>query len=509
MNQENTNTLQNEEYASNLFISKIMRNTFLVMIVVFILNLTGVFIIDQSAMLFSFLANIVLLLSPTLLVNGLKLNHPSLKYIFVIFSTIMVSIMIITMSWHAMILFLYPMCLASIYFSEKLNYVAMVLSTITFSISQIIANKMNYTADLNLYEPHRLYLFGVLPRALGLIAMSFAFISLNKRTSAMQRNLINADEQVSLLDNMKKMKEKSLDVSDYLLHAVDKLSNVSQTNSAINTNIAANTAAVTDGAKTTVEQLSEVSSHMSHISKSMESLVSGTVHISEKSDEVENLTKANQDNISIVIQEMKQIQKSSDESKDMIKRLTEKSNQINQIVDVITGISSQTNLLALNAAIEAARAGEHGKGFSVVAEEIRGLSEQTRLAVEDIKLIIDEVIHNSTMAAASMDQSSHFVNNGLTLIEHTAASTAQTKEAATTMHDEVLDITNATKEVSVASEQISRIIHKVENISSENQNALELVKADTTKELAEMNALIDLVTEIQHISDELNQLVNQ
>lgn len=71
--------------------------------------------------------------------------------------------------------------------------------------------------------------------------------------------------------------------------------------------------------------------------------------------------------------------------------LEHKSNDITNIIDAITSISSQTNLLALNASIEAARAGEAGRGFAVVAEEIRQLSEQTKSATENIKGLVEEI----------------------------------------------------------------------------------------------------------------------
>lgn len=90
-------------------------------------------------------------------------------------------------------------------------------------------------------------------------------------------------------------------------------------------------------------------------------------------------------------QQMMVINNAVKQSAKTVQELGNNSEQIGEIVEVITAISRQTNLLALNAAIEAARAGEHGRGFAVVAEEVRKLAEQSQSAAQKITLIVSEI----------------------------------------------------------------------------------------------------------------------
>ncbi len=91
-------------------------------------------------------------------------------------------------------------------------------------------------------------------------------------------------------------------------------------------------------------------------------------------------------------------------------QLKKKSDEVRGITDIILGISSQTNLLALNASIEAARAGDQGRGFTVVAEEIRGLAEQTRQETENISGLLEELAKEAQTVTEKVEHSVRLSN---------------------------------------------------------------------------------------------------
>ncbi len=100
-----------------------------------------------------------------------------------------------------------------------------------------------------------------------------------------------------------------------------------------------------------------------------------------------------------------------------VQSIDARMSEIGNIINVITGITNQTNLLALNAAIEAARAGEHGRGFSVVADEVRGLAGRTAEAAQDIKSMIQGLQQETQIAVSFMESGVEDVDQSLKLTE--------------------------------------------------------------------------------------------
>jgi len=107
--------------------------------------------------------------------------------------------------------------------------------------------------------------------------------------------------------------------------------------------------------------------------------------------------------IELAIAQMGKIETTVNSSAQVVSKLGERSKEIGQIVATISGIAGQTNLLALNAAIEAARAGEQARGFTVVAEEVRKLAEQSQEATKKIAVLIGEIQGDTDNAVVAMN----------------------------------------------------------------------------------------------------------
>lgn len=149
----------------------------------------------------------------------------------------------------------------------------------------------------------------------------------------------------------------------------------------------------------------------------------------------------------------------------VITDLESNTQSINQILSTIQEIAEQTNLLALNAAIEAARAGEQGRGFAVVADEVRVLSQRTHGSTEEIRNMIETLQSNTKLAVNSMQSSTSLADTSVDYAQQAADSLAAITDAITEINDMALQIASAAEEQRAVSEDISRNTQGIKDAS--------------------------------------------
>ena len=134
------------------------------------------------------------------------------------------------------------------------------------------------------------------------------------------------------------------------------------------------------------------------------------------------------------------VRETSDQATTTMSGLGARSDAIEEIVQVITGIATQTNLLALNAAIEAARAGEHGRGFAVVADEVGKLAEESQRAASSIASLIAEIQSETKAAVEVVRTRAQRTEQGAATVTPARAAFAQIGEHVTDITEQVQGI---------------------------------------------------------------------
>ncbi len=215
-----------------------------------------------------------------------------------------------------------------------------------------------------------------------------------------------------------------------------------------------------------------------------------------------NIANSGAKDVQFTKQAMEAISNKVRESANQIAKLHVQVEEIGNIIIFIDNISRQTNLLALNAAIEAARAGEFGKGFTVVAEEVRNLAEQTGEASKNIVQIITKLQNEMALASMTMQEGIEEVDKGSGVIENTTKSFGNIRIEADKVVDVVKDFTKIVEDLSKGMNSIESSINQVSSVSQETASGTQTVLASTEEQQSAIH-------QISESTEKLNQMVSQ
>lgn len=229
--------------------------------------------------------------------------------------------------------------------------------------------------------------------------------------------------------------------------------------------------------------------------------------VAAASEQSERAAESGSEQISMAVTKMNQIQQDVSQATQKIHALGEKSRQIGQIVDVITGIAGQTNLLALNAAIEAARAGEQGRGFAVVADEVRKLAEQSEAAAREIAGIIQAIQVETVETVTAIDKGGREVAAGVEVVESSGAAFKEIYTAVKNVRDEVVRIVALTEEQQRRSTQVENAVHDIADAARLNAAGAEQVAAASQEQNASVQEIAAASAGLAQMASELQQAV--
>jgi twitching motility protein PilJ len=169
------------------------------------------------------------------------------------------------------------------------------------------------------------------------------------------------------------------------------------------------------------------------------------------------------------------------ETSKRIKRLGESSQEIGEIVDLISDITEQTNVLALNAAIQAASAGEAGRGFSVVAEEVQRLAERSADATKQIGALVKMIQSDTHDAVAAMEKSTLGVVEGAKLSEVSGQSLKEIERVSNELATLINSISVSTQVQTEMASEVASVMQDIMNITEQTTEGTRLSSESAAK----------------------------
>lgn len=296
-------------------------------------------------------------------------------------------------------------------------------------------------------------------------------------------------------DELGQLNQAFKEMTNMLRNSISELKQaVSRLSSSAN-EILASTTQVASGAAETSISISETTTTVEEVRQAAQLSSQKAQNVSSNAQIV---AKASQEGQQAVIDTMTGYELTGKQMELIAKTiisLSEQSQTIGGIIASVTDISNQSNLLSVNAAIEAVKAGDEGKGFTIVAQEIKILAEQSKQATLQVRTILSDVQRATSNAAIAVEQGSKAVDSGTKLAQKAGNSIQALAETSNEAVQATVQIEASSQQQVVGMEQISIAMENINNAGLQN--------------LTSMKELEAAAQDLSNLGKKLNELIDQ
>lgn len=305
-----------------------------------------------------------------------------------------------------------------------------------------------------------------------------------------------------LVGTIKKVAEQSAEQSNILFSSVEA-------NNENALGITKNINHMSESADLQSISITESVVSLEEITTGVTTIAGNTTELSEISLHMKEQSELGNNNIEQVIHQMNSINSSVNDSVTVIEKLQNRSEEIGQIVQVITEIASQTNLLSLNASIEAARAGEEGRGFAVVADEVKKLSEESRKSADQIAELIYFIQQETSLAVRTIGEGKQKVETGIQVVKETGSLFEGILVSTDSVTSQIQEVSAATQQMVAETEQITASIKQLAVLAEKNSNASTEIQLSTQEQQATFEQILKSAEQLNEVSGNLEAIVEQ
>lgn len=264
---------------------------------------------------------------------------------------------------------------------------------------------------------------------------------------------------------------------------------------AASSEIVASTSQLAASATETATAVTETTTTVEEVKQTAQVSSQKAKAVADSAQKSAQISQAGRKSADEMIESMKHIHQQMNSIADSMVRLSEQTQAIGQIIATVDDLAAQSNLLAVNAAIEAAKAGEQGKGFTVVAQEVKSLAEQSKQATAQVRTILNDIQKATSAAVMATEQGTKAVEGGV-------KQSAQASESIQALTSSVTESAQTATQIAASSQQ--QLIG-VDQVAS----AMENIKQATAQNVASAKQMETSAHNLNDVGRKLKQLIER
>jgi methyl-accepting chemotaxis protein len=312
-----------------------------------------------------------------------------------------------------------------------------------------------------------------------------------------------------MIDKIRALIEETKHVSKIVIDEADAIKSMSSQTYSISEGVSIAMEGIASGTLNQANELENTVSTMDKLALSINNIISNISSVTYISNETKHIGDESLNIVQGLKAKTIHTNEIMDEITTNINILSESIKEIEQVIELIKGISEQTNLLSLNAGIEAARAGESGMGFAVVAEEVKELAEQSRASTDSIYKVIRDVYNKANSAIELIDNSKKAFKEQTQAVEFTNSSFINIISSTENITKEINNIEALMNEINAQKEETIKSTKSIKMITENSSANTEEVLAATEEQTANAGNLEERSNRLGQTAKELEEAINK